>query len=96
MDKPDKKFKLIHEIVSKEDNALRITEVRRIAGVSRSGYYRRVNAEDIRQAREQKEQEDFLLILQAYQFLDYAKGIRGIHMRLLHLPERKENPAAHA
>ena len=87
MDKPDKKFELIHEIVSKEDNVLSITELCRIAGVSRSGYYRWVNAEDMRQTRERQDQEEFSLILQAYQFRGYAKGIRGIHMRLLHLPE---------
>lgn len=88
MDKPDKKFELIREIISKEENVLSITELCRIAGVSRSGYYRWVNAEDMRQARERRDQEDFSLILQAYQFRGYAKGIRGIHMRLLHLPER--------
>ena len=87
MDKTDKKFELIREIVSKEENVLSIAELCRIAGVSRSGYYRWVNAEDIRQARERQDQEDFSLILQAYQFRGYAKGIRGIHMRLLHLPE---------
>lgn len=87
MDKPDKKFELIREIVSKEDNVLSVTELCRIAGVSRSGYYRWVNAEDVRRAREKRDQEDFSLILQAYQFRGYAKGIRGIHMRLLHLPE---------
>ena len=86
MDRPDKKFELIHEIVNKEDNVLSITELCRIAGVSRSGYYRWVNAEDVRQARERRDQEDFSLILQAYQFRGYAKGIRSIHMRLLHLP----------
>lgn len=87
MDKTDKKFELIREIVSKEENVLSIAELCRIAGVSRSGYYRWVNAEGIRQARERQDQEDFSLILQAYQFRGYAKGIRGIHMRLLHLPE---------
>lgn len=87
MDKPDKKFELIREIVNKEDNVLSVTELCRIAGVSRSGYYRWVNAEDVRRAREKRDQEDFSLILQAYQFRGCAKGIRGIHMRLLHLPE---------
>ena len=48
MDKPDKKFELIREVVSKEDNVLSITELCRLAGVSRSGYYRWVNAEDVR------------------------------------------------
>jgi transposase InsO family protein len=87
MDKACRKFEIIHEIVSKEDNILNITELCRTAGVSRSGYYRWVNARESRQAREKKDQEDFDLIVQAYQFRGYAKGIRGIHMRLLHLPE---------
>ena len=34
--------------------------------------------------REQKDMEDYLLILQAYQFRGYDKGVRGIYMRLLH------------
>lgn len=65
---------------------MKITELCKIAGVSRSGYYRWRNAENMRQARELKDREDFELILQAFQFRGYDKGIRGIHMRLLHLP----------
>ena len=68
VDKPDKKFELIREIVSKKDNVLSIIELCQIAGVFRSGYYRWVNAEDTRQVRERRDQEDFSLILQAYQF----------------------------
>lgn len=100
MDKPDKKFELIHEIVSKEDHVLSITELCRIAGVSRSGYYRWVIAEDMRQTRERRDQEDFSLILQAYQF----RGQR--HSRYPYeaaaasagadCDECKEDPAAHA
>lgn len=37
MDRPNKKFERIHEIVSKEDNVLSITELCRIASVSRPG-----------------------------------------------------------
>ena len=54
MDKPGRKFELIYEIVNKEDNVLSITELCQIAGVPRSGYYRRVNAENVRQARRKK------------------------------------------
>ena len=56
----------------------------RIAGVSRSGYYRWNNAEEYRKAREARDQADFNLILQAYNFRGYKKGFRSIHMRLLH------------
>ena len=65
MDKPDKKFELIREIVNKEDNVLSVTELCRIAGVSRSGYYRWGNAEDVRRAREKGEQGGFSLVFQA-------------------------------
>ena len=54
------------------------------AGVSRSGYYRwltRGSAEDEREARDLA---DFQLIKQAYDYKGYAKGVWGIHARLLH------------
>ena len=56
-----------------------------IAGVSRSGYYNWLAAAPVREAREVQDQADFELIVNAYQFRGYNKGIRGIHMRLLHL-----------
>lgn len=84
MDNPSSKFDLIQEIILQEDNVLRITELCKIAGVSRSGYYNWVSSEDVRKARAEKDRADFELILQAYRHRGYAKGIRGIHMRLLH------------
>ena len=56
-----------------------------LAGVSRSGYYAWINAEPRREARENSDRRDFELILRAYKFRGYAKGARGIHMRLLHM-----------
>lgn len=85
MDKTSCKFELIRNVLAKESNVLKVSELCEIAGVSRSGYYRWRNAENVRQVREQKDREDFELILQAFQFRGYDKGIRGIHMRLLHL-----------
>ena len=38
-----------------------------------------------RKTRESNDQADFELILEAYRFRGYAKGARGIHMRLLHV-----------
>lgn len=35
--------------------------------------------------REKKDREDFEYILEAYRFRGYAKGVRGIYMRLLHI-----------
>ena len=78
------KFSVIHEIVTAEDNELSVSMLCDIAGVSRSGYYRWVKAEDVRNAREIKDREDFELILKAYNYRGYSKGARSIYMRMLH------------
>lgn len=57
-------------------------ELCELAGVSRSGYYRWVNAAGTRAEHEKKDYEDFLLIKEAYEFRGYDKGSRGIQMRL--------------
>lgn len=85
MDKPHAKYEVIREIMSQEDNLQNVRELCRIAGVSRSGYYNWLASEDKRIAKENADRNDFELILQAYRFRGYAKGIRGIHMRLLHM-----------
>jgi transposase InsO family protein len=68
-------------------------ELCRIAGVSRSGYYNWVKTEAIRQAKEEADRKDFALILEAYNFRGYKKGVRSIHMRLLwtgiHMNQKK-------
>lgn len=56
-----------------------------LGGVSRSGYYAWKGAASKRQEREAKDEEDFALILSAYEYRGFAKGARGIHMRLLHM-----------
>lgn len=85
MDKPSAKYELIHSIISQPDNVQNIKELCRIAGVSRSGYYNWLASADKRAEKETRDQADFALILNAYQFRGYDKGIRGIHMRLLHM-----------
>ena len=85
MEKPSAKFEVIHEIVSHEGNLQNVKDLCRIAGVSRSGYYNWVASDGNRIAKEQADKKDFELILEAYKFRGYDKGIRGIHMRLLHL-----------
>lgn len=55
-----------------------------MAGVSRSGYYNWVRNASARQFRELRDETDFALILDAYNYRGYAKGARSIHMRLLH------------
>lgn len=74
-------------MVSKEENVLTVTELCKIAKVSRSGYYRWIQAEGKREEREQQDREDFEIILEAYQYRGYSKGARSIYMRLLHLKE---------
>ena len=85
MDTSSSKFQLIHELVSREDNVLTFTELCSIARVSRSGYYNWVNSKDKRDEQERKDRHDFELILEAFSHRGYDKGVRGIHMRLLHM-----------
>lgn len=85
MDTSSSKFQLIHELVSREDNVLTITELCSIARVSSSGYYNWVNSKDKRDEQERKDRHDFELILEAFSHRGYDKGVRGIHMRLLHM-----------
>ena len=53
--------------------------------MSRSGYYSWVSRAGRRAEREARDYRDFLLILEAYHFRGYDKGVRGVHMRLLHM-----------
>lgn len=78
------KFRLIQEAITGDNNLLSITELCRIAGVSRSGYYNWIDNEDTRRQQEDADKKDFDLVLEAYHFRGYAKGARSIHMRLLH------------
>lgn len=79
------KFSIIYEAIKSDDNLLNISYMCRIAGVSRSGFYAWMAAAPAREAHEANDQADFELILEAYRFRGYAKGARGIHMRLLHV-----------
>ena len=78
-------FEIIHESLMNKDTELSVSALCEIAGVSRSGYYRWVSAEDSRNRREQQDRADFELILTAYNFRGYKKGVLGINMRLLHM-----------
>lgn len=55
-----------------------------LAHVSRSGYYNWIRCASARYNRELRDEADFALILEAYNYRGYAKGARGIYMRLLH------------
>lgn len=84
MDEAGCKFEIIHETLNKEGNALSVSMLCDIAGVSRSGYYRWVNAETKRDEKEEQDRADFEIILEAYTHRGYDKGARGIYMTLLH------------
>ena len=56
-----------------------------LAGVSRSGYYRYLTNKDAASKREAQDYADFQLILVAYHFRNYPKGVMGIYMCLLHM-----------
>lgn len=78
------KFEIINEVLNKNDNVLSVAMLCDIAGVSRSGYYRWVNAVDQRAEKEQKDRADFEMLLVAYTHRGYDKGARSIYMTLLH------------
>lgn len=78
------KFALIYEAIRQDNNVLSISYMCQIAGVSRSGFYAWMNAAPARKKRDDADKADFDKVLEAYRFRGYAKGARGIHMRLLH------------
>lgn len=85
MDTAGTRFEAVREALADKKNILTVKELCELAGVSRSGYYRWIRAGKARDLRETKDREDFEKILEAYQFRGYAKGVRGIHMRLLRM-----------
>lgn len=56
-----------------------------LAEVSKSGYYKWIQMKEVRLQREKQDEADFELVLQAYHYRTYKKGVRGIYMRLLHM-----------
>lgn len=81
---PKVKFEMIQAVTAHDNNLLNITELCKIAGVSRSGYYRWLKAAPVREQREEQDKADFGLIVEAYNIRGYAKGARSIYMTLLH------------
>ena len=93
------KYQIIYDTMQKNNNLLNVAAMCEIAGVSRSGYYHYLSTEDQRMERAERDRQDFLLILKAYQYRGYHKGARSIYMRLLHMEPPivmniKKNPAA--
>ena len=81
---PQVKFAIIRDTLLRDGNLLRVDKLCEIAGVSRSGYYNWCATASARQKRHDADAGDFEKILEAYRYRGYAKGVRGIHMRLLH------------
>lgn len=78
-------FEVIHQTLEQSANRLSVSELCTISGVSRSGYYEWVKAAEARHLQEQKDREDFELILIAYKKHGYSKGARGVNMSLMHM-----------
>ncbi len=78
-------FEIIYNTIQLSNNSLSVKELCSIANVSRSGYYAWVKAALTRELQEQKDHEDFDLILVAYKMHGYTKGARGIYMALIHM-----------
>lgn len=85
MDRPSDRFRLIHEIEQDSANTLSVTELCRLNGVSRSGYYSWKSSEAAREAREAQDKADFEVILAAYLKGGRKKGARQIYMVLQHM-----------
>lgn len=78
------KFEVIQKTIRESENRLSVSALCDMAGVSRSGYYRWVDAAGVREGREQKDRDDFGLIVKAYSQRGYSKGARGIYMCMVH------------
>lgn len=86
--KPSEIFRVIENMLDSEDNVLTVSQLCKLAGVSRSGYYKYKKTKPVRIAREMADSEDFKLIKEAFNFKGYDKGAKGIHMRLLRMGKR--------
>ena len=84
MGKAEYRFEIINEVIINENNLLSVKELCELAGVSKSGYYRWVNTAGKRKNKNEKDRQDFELIIEAYRHGGYSKGVRGIYMALLH------------
>lgn len=76
---------MIRDTVTDPDNRITVKTLCELAGVSRSGYYKWLKNPCSKPNKEIQDELDFKLILEAYNFRGYAKGVMSIHMRLLHI-----------
>ena len=66
------KYAIIREMTHRDNNLLNISWLCSAAGVSRSGYYHYIDTENLRHLREEKDRNDFQIILIAYQYRGYG------------------------
>lgn len=76
---------MIKETLASTENQLTVKSLCKLSGVSRSGYYKWLKSPLIRSNKDAQDELDFQIILNAYNFRGYAKGVMGIYMRLLHM-----------
>lgn len=76
------KYELIHKLHNNPKNKLKLSWLCEYAGVSRSGYYSWINNQGKINEKEINDRKDFEIILNAYNYRGYAKGVNGIYMRL--------------
>ena len=79
------RFEIVRMMSQRPENTLSIKELCNIARVSRSGYYSWLKALPLKELREERDRNDYKLIVEAYKYKGYDKGRRGIYMRLLHM-----------
>lgn len=72
-----------------------VKELCALAGVARSGYYRYISGKSTYSEREAQDSADFQLIMEAYNFRGYDKGVWGIHMKLLRMGIRMNHKKIH-
>ncbi len=75
-------YQCIYDTLNGNNNMLDVTLLCALGGVSRSGYYAWLASADKRQAKEDKDLEDFKMVLEAYKTRGYSKGTRQLKMLL--------------
>ncbi|MUG69048.1 IS3 family transposase, partial [Paenibacillus validus] len=81
---PDQKYILIRSVIQRYQLERMVNNLCKMAGVSRSGYYRYWSAgsEEKRKHRDQKDEQVKEIILKAFHFKRRKKGARSIKMTL--------------
>lgn len=75
-------YEMINTVSSNHNLKRVISFLCRSAGVSRSGYYRHINSEEVRKQHEKSDENLKDIILTAYSYRGFKKGSRSIKMTL--------------